>query len=101
MAMPPTWSKANPVDVLGDADEKRYRTAVELCLKDRAADAVLVILTPQTMTDPAVVAQTIVELSKEHNKMILASFMGESEVEAGRDILKKAKVPVYAGFSTK
>ena len=94
--MPPTWSKANPVDVLGDADEQRYRTAVELCLKDPGADAVLVILTPQTMTDPAVVARSLVALSKEYKKMILASWMGESEVEQGRNILKKGKVPVYA-----
>ncbi len=94
--MPPTWSKANPVDVLGDADEERYHIAIEMCLKDPAADAVLVILTPQTMTDPADVARTIVELSKKHQKMILTAWMGESEVEAGRNILKEAKVPVYA-----
>ena len=94
--MPSTWSQANPVDVLGDADERRYRGAVDLCLKDPGADAVLVILTPQTMTDPAVVAQSIVELSKVHNKMILTSWMGESEVETGRGILKKGKVPIYA-----
>ena len=73
-SMPPTWSKSNPVDVLGDSDEKRYRTAVELCLKDPGVDAVLVILTPQTMTDPAVVARAIVEISKETSDSLNGRF---------------------------
>ncbi|HQP10312.1 MAG TPA: bifunctional acetate--CoA ligase family protein/GNAT family N-acetyltransferase [Candidatus Omnitrophota bacterium] len=94
--MPPTWSRSNPVDVLGDADEKRYRTAVEFCLRDPGVDGVLAILTPQTVTNPSAIARMITELSKAHQKMILTAWMGEIQVEEGRDILKKANVPVYA-----
>ncbi|MBN1869300.1 MAG: bifunctional acetate--CoA ligase family protein/GNAT family N-acetyltransferase [Candidatus Omnitrophica bacterium] len=94
--MPPNWSKGNPVDILGDANEEIFRNAVELCLKDPGSDAVLVILTPQTMTDPAFIAQAVVELSKTSKKMILTAWMGESEVEAGRNILRNNKIPVYA-----
>ena len=92
----PNWSKSNPIDVLGDAGPEHYEGAVELAMKDENVDGILVILTPQTMTDSAMIAERIVALSKKYKKTILTSWMGESEVEAGRETLKKGNVPVYA-----
>ena len=49
--LPAFWSHGNPVDILGDAPPERYAGAVEIVLQDPGVDAVLVILTPQSMTD--------------------------------------------------
>jgi len=94
--LPSAWSKSNPVDVLGDADPKRYKEAVEICIKDENVDGILVILTPQAMTDSSEVAKEIIEVSKKSSKPILASWMGEEDVQKGRDILQKGNVPNYA-----
>lgn len=93
--MPPMWSRRNPVDILGDADDARYKVAVEVCLTDPNVDGILVILTPQAMTNPESVARSLVQLAKFSNKTILASWMGESQVQQGREILKKGKIPVF------
>ncbi len=93
--MPPAWSKSNPVDVLGDADPERYKSAVELCLKDAGVDGVLVILTQQDMTDSVAIAKAVVETSKTSFKTILASWMGEEDVREARTMLKKGNIPSY------
>ncbi|MBR9920492.1 MAG: bifunctional acetate--CoA ligase family protein/GNAT family N-acetyltransferase [Bacteroidetes bacterium] len=94
-ALPRMWSHGNPVDVLGDAGADRYGVAAEACLKDPNVDGLLVILTPQAMTDPASIAREIVTLSHKYKKPILASWMGEKDVAEGRDILEMGGVPVY------
>jgi acetyltransferase len=94
-ALPEHWSHNNPVDVLGDATPEHYRQALDLCLKDGSVDGVLVILTPQAVTDPAGVAKVIVEVSKQSRKPVLASWMGEEDVREGREILEDGKLPDY------
>ncbi|NBC06384.1 MAG: GNAT family N-acetyltransferase [Bacteroidetes bacterium] len=94
-ALPPVWSHGNPVDVLGDAGADRYGTAAEACLQDPNVDGLLVILTPQAMTDPAAIAREIARVSRDHKKPVLASWMGETDVAEGRDILEDGDVPVY------
>jgi acetyltransferase len=92
-SLPPAWSRSNPIDVLGDAASDRFKQAVQLCVEDRAVDGILVILTPQMMTDPADVAREIVAL--QGPKPILASWMGGDAVEEGVEILDKGSIPVY------
>jgi acetyltransferase len=95
--LPSAWSHSNPVDIIGDADPLRYSRAVSEVIKDDEVGAVLVILTPQAMTDPIAVAHKIVALSKNNKtgKPILASWMGGFDVEKGREILEKGNVPIY------
>ncbi|MCU0679146.1 MAG: acetate--CoA ligase family protein, partial [Planctomycetes bacterium] len=93
--LPPAWSRGNPVDILGDADAKRYRHALEICLNDGNTDAILVILTPQAMTDPQAVAVEIAKVKNPTGKTILASWMGGESVEEGRRILEIGNIPVY------
>jgi len=93
--LPPAWSRSNPVDVLGDADPERYKQAIQLCFADQGVDGVLVILTPQAMTDAAAIAKEIVGLSSKYRKTVLACWMGEDDVKDGREILEKGNIPVY------
>ena len=93
--MPTFWSRANPVDMLADADPARYSIALKACLRDPNVDGILAILTPQAMTDAAGVARTLVEIAKDAYKTVLASFMGEDDVAEGRRILARGKIPAY------
>ncbi|XCN73575.1 MAG: bifunctional acetate--CoA ligase family protein/GNAT family N-acetyltransferase [Candidatus Electrothrix aestuarii] len=92
--LPATWSKGNPVDIIGDATPERYTQAVEICLKDPGVDGLLVLLTPQAMTDPAAVAQSLVGL-KTKGKPLLTCWMGEIQVAEGRRIFRDADVPTF------
>jgi acetyltransferase len=96
-ALPVHWSHANPVDILGDATSERYQKALDICLKDKNIDGVLVILTPQAMTNPTQVAQSIIEGAKTSKKPVLASWTGGAKVQEGRDLFANSKV---AHFST-
>ncbi len=91
--LPPFWSHSNPIDILGDAPPERYRQTTEAILKDKNVDGVLVLLTPQAMTDPTGCAQAIVEARGKSKKPVLACWMGESLVEEGRQILADAGIP--------
>jgi acetyltransferase len=93
--LPAHWSHGNPVDVLGDADERRYARAVELVARDPGADGVLVILAPQAMTDALATAEKIKSLGLGAEKPLLASFMGGTTVEAGERVLNDAGIPTF------
>jgi len=93
--LPATWSQANPVDVIGDATPERYSQAVEICMCDPGVDGLLVILTPQAMTDPAAVARSLVMLGDKNHKPLLACWMGDIQVAEGRRILRDANVPTF------
>ena len=93
--LPPPWSHGNPVDVLGDADPDRYAQALEVVAKDPNTDGVLMILTPQAMTDATQTAQEVVKVQGIDGKPVLASWMGGAEVAAGESILHRAGIPMF------
>ncbi len=94
--LPQHWSRRNPVDIIGDADAERYGRAVGLAGADPATDGLLVILTPQGITDPAAVAKQVVLNNSLRAGPIIASWMGGAEVEPATAILSNARIPVYA-----
>jgi len=91
--LPPFWSRGNPVDIIGDAPPERYAEAVGIVLDDPNVDAVLVILTPQAMTDPRGTAEAIAAI--EGRKPLLAAWMGGRAVREGIEILNQAGIPTY------
>jgi acetyltransferase len=93
--LPPHWSHNNPIDIIGDAGPERYRKAVEIVAKDPNSDGLLVIMTPQGMTDPTAIAEDLKPYSKLDGKPILASWMGGNEVIAGEAILNGAGIPTF------
>lgn len=94
--LPAEWSHGDPIDILGDADPERYASALEITAKDPNSDGLLVILTPQAMTDPTSVAERVKAHARLEGKPILASWMGGISVEPGRVILSAAGIPVFA-----
>ncbi len=93
--LPPTWSHNNPVDIIGDAGPELYAKAVDIAVKDPNTDGVLVILTPQAMTNAAATAEQLKPYAQVEGKPVLASWMGAGQVEAGEDILNAAKIPTF------
>jgi len=85
----------NPVDVIGDAARDRYENTLATVISDPEVDSVLIILTPQSMTDVIGTAEAIVNISKNSDKPVLCSFMGVFDVSDGVDILQKNNIPVY------
>lgn len=95
-ALPSHWSHNNPVDVLGDAPPERYATALEAVLADEGVDAVLVVLTPQAMTEPTRIAQIVAATPNPHQKPLLAAWMGGAMVRDGRRVLHDSAIPTYS-----
>jgi len=94
-ALPPPWSHGNPVDVLGDANSKRIEKAVQLVLDDANVDAVLAIITPQAMTNPAATARVVGRLAQQTSKPVLAAWLGGRAMREGLPILVDAGVAAY------
>jgi acetyltransferase len=93
--LPAAWSHANPIDVLGDAGPERYVKALEIAARDPRSDGLLVILTPQDMTDPTLTAQALEKYARLPGKPLLASWMGGPSVAAGCDILNRHNIPSF------
>ncbi len=94
--LPAVWSHNNPIDIIGDAPPERYAQALEVAAADPETDGLLVILTPQAMTDPTATARALVKHARIEGKPVLASWMGGSDVEEGAAILREAGIPTFA-----
>jgi acetyltransferase len=93
--LPSSWSHNNPIDVIGDASPERYAKSLEVAAQDKNTDGLLVILTPQAMTDPTATAEALKSYAKSFDKPILASWSGGKEVAAGESVLNKAGIPTF------
>ena len=93
--LPPTANFHNPVDVIGDAARDRYENTLATVISDPGVDSVLIILTPQSMTDAVGTAEAVVNIAKSEVKPIVCAFMGVVDVSDGVHLLQKNHVPVY------
>ena len=93
--LPASWSHGNPIDIIGDAGPDRYAKALEIASKDSNSDGMLVILTPQAMTDATQTAQLLKPLAKIGDRPVIASWMGGVDVAAGEQILNQAGIPTF------
>ncbi|HZD32174.1 MAG TPA: acetate--CoA ligase family protein, partial [Candidatus Angelobacter sp.] len=93
--LPAQWSHNNPIDILGDAEPERYAKSLEIAAKDPDIDGMLVVLTPQDMTNPTQIAEKLKPYAKGFGKPVLASWMGGAEVAAGEQILNQAGIPTF------
>ena len=98
--LPPTWSKSNPVDIIGDAPPKRYRDAVSIVARDPGVDAILVMCCPTALASPIAAAQEIsamVENGRINRKPVFGCWLGEHSAKGARHVLRKSGV---ASFDT-
>lgn len=93
--LPPAWSHGNPVDVLGDAKSKTVAKAVKAALQDEGVDAVLLIITPQAMTNPPGIAKELIPIAAESTKPVLAAFLGGPSMSEANRLLNEAGIPTY------
>ena len=93
--LPSPWSHANPVDILGDADPERYARTLEVVREDKESDGLLVVLTPQDMTQPTATAEALARYARTRGKPVLASWMGGASVAVGDEILDQAGIPTF------
>jgi acetyltransferase len=100
-ALPATWSKANPIDVIGDAGPERYAAAVSAALSDPGADAVLVMNCPTALASSADAAQAVIGEIGRHKtatrrpKPVLTNWLGESTARTARNMFAAAGIPTY------
>lgn len=90
--LPANWSKANPVDVIGDATPERFSQALRIVLADPNVDTVLAILTPQAMTNPTQTAEHLVQIPIPTNKRVVASWMGGDSMQSGIETLQASGI---------
>ena len=99
-ALPPTWSHANPVDIIGDAGPERYVAALQAVAEDPGTDAILVMNCPTGLASPTESAAAVAALTQKgriNGKPVLTNWLGEQTAREGRDILHQAGV---ASFET-
>lgn len=98
--LPPTWSKANPIDIIGDANPERYAGALEALLTDPENDAVLILNVPTAVAGASEVASSIVNVVKKdrargyRQKPVFAAWIGE-DPESAR-VFEEARIPHFA-----
>ncbi|MGZ8878942.1 MAG: acetate--CoA ligase family protein [Halobacteriota archaeon] len=90
----------NPVDILGDAKPQRYVDTLKTVLADQNVGLVIVLLTPQAMTEPIETAGLLNKLALQSSKPILTSFLGGKELTKSRDKLKKGKIANFTSPET-
>ena len=94
-SLPPQWSHANPVDILGDASAERYQAAISACLSDPGVDGVLVMLSPQAMTDTLACAQAVIDARHVNTKPVLACWMGAQQVADANRLFSQHHLPCF------
>jgi acetyl coenzyme A synthetase (ADP forming)-like protein len=95
VALPPTAALFNPVDVIGDAKEDRYKAALDAVAADPGVDGILAVSTPQAMTDNSKFAEVVGQAAKASGKPFFTAFMGEASLPKAREILRSNSIPQY------
>jgi acetyltransferase len=96
-ALPVTWSRANPVDIIGDASADRYRIALDAMLTDAGVDAALAIHCPTAVVDPQAIATIVADVSaRRPEKLVLTAWVGEESVASARAVFSQRRIPTFA-----
>jgi len=93
--LPRTWSRANPVDIIGDAGAERYARAMEALLKDKAVDAVLVMNCPTAVVNNLSAAHAVIEAAEASSKPVFTNWLGDKGARAAREAFQTHRIPTY------
>jgi acetyltransferase len=86
----------NPVDIIGDATSERYATVLNRAVIDPNVDGILMLLTPQAMTDVGNIAQIIIDSASKTDKPVISAFVGGKSVHAEIAQMKLHSVPAFS-----
>jgi acetyltransferase len=94
--LPPTWSRGNPVDIIGDAPGSRYRDALRIVVRDPGVDGVLVLNCPTAIASGTEAAQAVLDTAcMEHCPTLLTSWVGAGFAEPSRRLFVEHRIPTY------
>jgi len=97
--LPSNWSRNNPIDMIGDADPKRYATALNILMDSSQVDAILIMHSPSALSDSEDTAKAIIEVIQKHPKRkqvnLLTNWTGEDAAKPARALFAKAKIPTF------
>ncbi|WP_086466248.1 bifunctional acetate--CoA ligase family protein/GNAT family N-acetyltransferase [Oceanibaculum nanhaiense] len=95
-ALPATWSRGNPVDIIGDAPPARYAEALKALLADPNSDAVLVLNCPTAVADSTEVARAIIDAAAGSKRTLLTNWLGDPAAAEARHLFTEQRIPTYA-----
>jgi acetyltransferase len=95
-ALPPTWSRGNPIDIIGDAPAERYVQAMQAALADPECDALLFIHAPTAIVDSREIAQAVAPLAAQTPRNVLGCWLGGAGLADARHIFSDKGIPTYA-----
>lgn len=99
--LPASWSRANPVDIVGDADAARYAAALETVLGDGDVHAALVLRCPTSISSAESAARSIRDTVLAHrerhdwHKPVLTCWLGGETVVQARKVFEQAAIPTF------
>ncbi len=93
--LPRTWSRGNPVDIIGDAPGARYAKALEILLQDPGADAILVLNCPTAVASGTDAAQAVIDTMAKRKSCVLTSWLGDKTAREGRRVFSAHGIPTY------
>jgi acetyltransferase len=93
--LPATWSRGNPVDIIGDAPAERYVAAMEILLQEKDVDAMLFIHAPTAIVPSLEIATAVAPLAKNASRNVLACWLGGAAVAQARSVFSDAGIPTY------
>lgn len=93
--LPPNANVFNPIDVIGDATPDRYAVAIKAALADPNVDGLIILFTPQAVSEPLTTANLIIDLTTGTDKPVVTSFMGGASIEKAVQALNAARIPNY------
>lgn len=93
--LPDTWSRANPIDIIGDAPVDRYVQTLRVLLADPKTDAVLFMHAPTAIVPSADIARACLPIMNESGRTVLTSWLGSTSVEEAKKLSQAANIPTY------
>ncbi len=90
--LPAHWSKANPVDIIGDATPARFSGALSAVLEDANTDAVLALFCPQSITRPEDAAAAVISAATDHAKPVFTAWLGGASLQPARELFERARI---------
>ena len=99
--LPATWSRGNPVDIIGDAPGSRYADALAALIRDREVDAILVLNCPTAAARPEEAARAVIDTvaaakpSELRGRNVITAWLGEHSARAARQLFAEARIATY------